>query len=953
MRAMQRWALLLCLAPHLVTSARHAGNKHQQHQQLHATDEHQRHVAWANGTVAECRVTLRMHPNEVECPQACPFLRREPTGICEFKCVAKGECNADDPHASFADPEKMRCGPCFAIACEQCGASASTCARCHENFKLVNGECLSRYAPFWNFAYSVLGLLVTFAVVYVIILALRPMANRTILEHALRFRSSSKTRDETDGKLWPLLWTNVRNEYICGIGVILHFRWQLAIIAWSAFVLTVLGVLAMVYRKRPSLQKHGDTLDLEGFDVCNSGVQKQEADLQDLEVAYFYAILVIYLASTAASIAFAAWQRRWANMTSLRMTTMQDFVLQVKGLPKQPGSEPVETDLKDFFQEAFSEVGVEVIGVSVCWDYRKDAGRVEQTAVRDLDDDEFQWEVAVGLVYSTRTVERSPRTHFQRSLPGTIQCCGNWAFDPYMRYVDGLLGVKERRDGPEDRVSSPRELTQILEKMTASGYAYVVFNTEEQRDKALEFAERYPIRYPQGAKSWCQFELSFKTDDIEPDIVLWSNYGVGDTSVVTGICKGICYIILSVVVLDIFFYFPYVTYIMRCAEIKGTSQGELVQSTLLGLLICICNQLIYLVIGHVADSCGFKTKDSHQRFYVLAYTAAVFGNTVIDLFTVVLIAQGYSVDQALEMQIASDSVMSTQAIAENFSLQMSLYLQIWAYIFPSCLLLPFLLEPLAHLGLYFLNVWFVRSRRVSALDAEALLQCPPFDLARYGDILVNAMLCVSLCAFTYRDLWTIFGCLLVSLVWIYSYDRYRLLRLCTRSSFVSQKLSHLAQWLSALPCAILSATMAFRVHAASVHHADDPLVTIFGRVEDAGMSVFGILNRAAIVCAMLFAAIAHLVFHFAALHWLVPHFSTVECAHDMTVPYGLIASSHPCNWFNANPVFCLRSKYFYKHEQPCVQFKSGKEYLLRANPSLGQHFYREPPEEDGVRKPLM
>ena len=66
-----------------------------------------------------------------------------------------------------------------------------------------------------------------------------------------------------------------------------------------------------------------------------------------------------------------------------------------------------------------------------------------------------------------------------------------------------------------------------------------------------------------------------------------------------------------------------------------------------------------------------------------------------------------------------------------------------AYIFPSCTLLPFLIEPFATTFVpFWIGKALVRTRReVTIQDAEEFLQNPPYDLSRYGDILVNMMLC--------------------------------------------------------------------------------------------------------------------------------------------------------------------------------------------------------------------
>ena len=46
-----------------------------------------------------------------------------------------------------------------------------------------------------------------------------------------------------------------------------------------------------------------------------------------------------------------------------------------------------------------------------------------------------------------------------------------------------------------------------------------------------------------------------------------------------------------------------------------------------------------------------------------------------------------------------------------------------------------------------------------------------------------------------------------------------------------------------------------------------------------------------------------------------------------------VAAKIAPSWFNLNPAYCLRSKYFYKHEKPCTFFIQGREHVLRKSAS--------------------
>lgn len=344
---------------------------------------------------------------------------------------------------------------------------------------------------------------------------------------------------------------------------------------------------------------------------------------------------------------------------------------------------------------------------------------------------------------------------------------------------------------------------------------------------------------------------------------------------------------------------------------------------------------------------------------MVQYTVAIFFNTCIDLWTVMLLAQGFSVqDVAGKMAdpthaMGEDNILSPKALAEQPAVQRQAYTQLLTYLFPGCLLVPWLCEPLGITVItYFLPKWLVRSRKeVTVADAEKRLAPPEYDLARYGDIIVNIMLCVLTMAFTYRDLWEVWAWMFLSLCIIYVWDHYRMLRICSRTLFSSPVMEYTAQWIIAVPCAMMASLVVFHVWAASDDGFLEPLTVVVRHALhlDTTGHVSFLLSRHTILRYMFFAFVGHLVLHFSLLLWIVPKFSKDMADHDDKVPYPETAKISPCTWFNSNPVHCLRSKYIYEHEPPCVVFRPSKEHLLQAAPRIGQYFQPKQPSEDTPR----
>jgi len=365
------------------------------------------------------------------------------------------------------------------------------------------------------------------------------------------------------------------------------------------------------------------------------------------------------------------------------------------------------------------------------------------------------------------------------------------------------------------------------------------------------------------------------------------------------------------------------------------SQGGVLSGFLLGLLITVCNQIIYMLIGAVADRCAWTNSDAKDCFYCVKYTFAVFFNTCIDLGTVLILAHGFSTESAMKMQISCDSTMSAQAIAESPNVQKALYVQLVSYIFPSCTLIPFLIEPFAVSFLPFaIGKALIRSRpEATAQDAEECLQNPPYDLSRYADILSIVMLCCMTMVFTDRDLWQIYFFLILSLVVIYAWDQMRVLRFTTKTIFTSARMDDIVMWMMAMPAGVIAMCLAFKVYSAA-HEGflDEFHQTLKGEVPFT-------VNHCNIFLYLGVAFLCHMLMHSMLLKFLVLPMA------DQTVPekkieglYSVVGAERPGTYFNTNPVNCLRSKYIYKHDPPCVFFRIGKEHLIKKNEKIGIYY---------------
>jgi len=888
-------------------------------------------------TLLKCNGSKAGHPSDIQCPESCPYLRADALRMCTFVCVAAEHCADENPLSSFADPVSMRCEGCHAAACITCKTSR-TCAECQKGFVLSDeGLCQSRVITSWYASFCVIGALASIVLWYLVMLPFRKVINEGALLKGLLFRESSKVCDRDTFQPFDM-WIDLGKHMNAGIGLMLHFRWQQVVMVWSFFMVLILVILQCFFNTRPSAIKH-DPGAPEAFKACELDLHLQEDNFVFMEQVYFFAALLIYIFSTVGCIVFAVHQRRTSRGASDKEITMGDYALLAKGLPQRPGAVDVEGEIQAFFEQSFPDKSI--VGVSVCWDFHDSSAKdwVKDMNEADLRTLDIRFEMQRTSA-GNRSFDKEPDdldgTKSGRRCDYQLQCLDCiFGIGPHLLEADQTEGIEEK-----------------LQEISCSGCAYIVFKTERECKDALEQSRHTPLTF-QGER------IELEQQGVEPETVLWDNFGTSGFTCFRNCVLGIICIIISVILLDIFFYAPYVVYIQTYSGVKGKVGGDMIQGTLLGLLITVCNQIIYQLIGVISEMCGFQRYSKKLNFYVVSYTFAVLFNTCLDLWTVMLLAQGMSEEEVVgELADSAKSTMgdanavprdilTAKSIAEHPGVQRSVYTQLLLYLFPGCLLIPFLLEPLVTNFLtYWLPLWLVRSRKeVNPFEAEQRLAAVPYDLSRYGDILVNIMLCVLALFFTYRDVYMVFLYMLVSLLVIYAWDHFRYLRCSQRCYFASASLDSTTHYLLAVPCGIMAASMVFRAWAAS----DEGFLEEFHgtwqeTVKQHPYGHIAVVSRETIFRNLCTAFVVHLLAHFLLLHHLVPRLGEIGEDHDQDVPYDKTAQHTPCNWFTANPVHCMRSKYFFKHEPPCTFSMVGKEYLMQPNPSIGL-FYK-PARED-------
>jgi len=706
-------------------------------------------------------------------------------------------------------------------------------------------------------------------------------------------------------------------------------------IIWALGVMLVMLMLSFtpLYSIYPAVSDDTHPNDADVFETCAVlGSSKFSKELAMADMMYLYVAFVIYIFSTIGSL-FVFVHHRMVARDVQHVDKMRHFVLEAYGFPPHQGGENDEEHYKHFFEKAYPEA--KIIGVSVVWDMTGSDLNMQRQVNAEIDIMERKRD---NHIFATRTqacrdllserVEDGMPMNTQASEP----LSSHMRNMPHINYgysVDNAI-LKVMRDDVDAKVLDEHELPEELLKLHSTGLVYVVFQTRAQRQRAYQKGST--LQYGDSV-------IHLQRTWHDPETMLWENHTAksGNGFSNPKILKlALCGIILFVAVTlwALLIYKPISSYLLSWESAPGMKEGHWLDSTaqslLLSLPIVLSNQILYQACASLAEMIRFTTSGSRDLAYVAMYTIFVTYQTVFDISIVIQTAYGQHDVDSWKLAQAS-GVLGAKAIAQNPTIRDTLYIKMVGYLYPGTLLLPYLVEPLGMgVAQYFIFKWIIRSRAdIGIHDAENMLLPLPFDLSRYGDILVSIMCCVLVCFIASPEVYKVFLYLLAMLLFCYIWDSYRVLRLAPRFFVDTHKLDVFCTVMLSIPCAMLAAAVVYRKYGAH----KDPYMT-----------------RDSVPVWCFVAFFVHLVVHLVIFRYIAFRIDTrelhLEEDDDKHAPYEQVAKEVPYNWFNTNHVQCLRSKYVNRHRPIwCIPAKHGREYLLRKAPELG--LFYETKEELG------
>jgi hypothetical protein len=907
-------------------------------------------------TRLQCGVTEQVgaHTDKYEdCPADCPYFaqNRKDTEHCTFLCVPGAQCGQWNPNKPIPDSIKnsKTCrGPKVAFCTVPKLDGSDTCNTCMSGYALhaADGQC---YFAHWT-AIIIVGLifvvLFTVVIVWFVDMCIRTPVNQESVVAAQNWRSRSKilkSKEECneEGRRrhpYDTFEVNMCKHNVAGPGMLLHFNFQAFFIIWPFCVACVWVALAIFHNELFILGTRKFGTPRHNCILVAWGYETQQR-LMWTKVLF---LVIVYIGSFVSFLLFSIRQHRIYQMIDMNEKTMKDFAIELKGLPELNGP-TVERAIHKCVEEATKKT---VVGVSVAWNYKSSEAALNQDDVdaecnRDLAirAAELELEKELGRPPKKSDVERKLKD--ERTLMFEPDPCANYGSLRTSMYKKekSILGPDEEEEKTEEEKDTA--MAEALGKLVTSDVAFVVFNTEEEKDEALKEFSTDGIAFDATEFGFDKcVRLKVSEVDNEPANINWHNFGETNPN---AMLRNFCYGFWTVYVpaLLVWFFGFYVPYAWSLYSFNYDNGAELpgYYALIFTIVVCGGNATMYVVCDICCDIIGFRYKDTKQVCYMLMYLVAcminVFLDMVVTYFTAWKVMVGLDFRTYHGERLADIKPFTEQF--ETYAMQRSLGENTYRYAWPSTFFLCFVLEPFVTILIpYQLGKVLVRTHKeIRGTCAEAYMMAFEFDLGRYADILLNVFLGILIFYFPGGYIWTLFYFMCFSHCFIYCFDHWRVINVIPAVKIVSCTVDWWAQVTMCMCCAMILACLVFKANCEWY----------------SGYCMFDMK----LIAACTVAGVAHFIVHFLLLVYFVPTFSLdkIDQTGDGRTDFTSVAAGEPRTWFSVNPVHCLRSKYIHKQSPHCRLASWGKEHLLEVGdnkPKPENHnlcyYYDEPAEDE-------
>jgi len=878
----------------------------------------------------QCGVTTQVNSasNKYEkCPKECPYYAQnlDDDLHCSFVCVEGSMCAELNPKRPIPDviKGKYTCrGPLVEHCSEFNYDGTDTCAQC-QTFYAVDEHGHCHYEHWFGLIAVILigvagGL---FGFIWLCDLIARPINNQQELTEGLNFRTRQKlhTPKDHNGKrdMYPLD-TNLCSELVAGPGMLLHFNFQVALMVWAFWVATwwvifaagIDNALFVLGTRKFGTPRENCILVAWGYET--------QQRLMWTKVLF---LVIMYLSSFLLSMVHGVRQLRIFQDCDSKTKTMKDFVCFITGVPILTGE---DKDIEDKLAKCIADYSSQtVVGVSICWNWKESEDTVVQALQADCNTREAAHKEKMIKEREAKGETVAPKQDPVKKEEEILASYG--ALRKFFHNQE--KGVAEA--GDEDELP---EMVEFCKGLSTTEDAFVIFETEEERDEALKKYNE------EGGLKFQDSELTLAEVTCEPDTVQWINFG-HSTNVqrIMRLIMGFGYMGLGLLFWSVVFYAPYAWAVMSFNYDNG-AEPPFIFAMAFTMVVVGGNAIMYEICARVADFVGFKYRDDRESCYLILYVVACMFNVCLDFVVTFLIA--WEIMKGLGFRTYHgqklEEVDHYTAQIETYAMQRMLAENTFAYCFPATFLIPFLIEPF--ITIYFplkAGEFLVRTHpMITGRTAEEWVMAFEMDMGRYADLLLNGLLAVIIFFFPGGYTYTLFYAMVFSHIVIYAFDHWRVISTIPTCCYASMDVDWWAQWMFGPIVAMMLTCLVMKANCQG-----------YGFCMQGG----------ALVEAELAAWFFHVVLHTLTLKYVVPLFGRKEHSEGEADPhagkkYKEVAEEKACSWFSANPVHCLRSKFIKADSPHCCFWTSGKEHLQTVNPEIHCYFQDDEAEVEDFSK---
>ena len=169
-----------------------------------------------------------------------------------------------------------------------------------------------------------------------------------------------------------------------------------------------------------------------------------------------------------------------------------------------------------------------------------------------------------------------------------------------------------------------------IKTISCSSVAFMVFNTEAARDKAVDEIGEFEF---EGTT------LKLEKTEHEPDACVWNAFDRSTPiTKVVRLCKGFGLIGFGLFLWVTLFYGPY-AFSLWCFNYDGGAEPGFAYGIAFTLVVCIGNATMYFVCAMVSENVGFRWIAQREQCYTILYTIACTFNILVDMVTTYYIAE--------------------------------------------------------------------------------------------------------------------------------------------------------------------------------------------------------------------------------------------------------------------------------------------------------------------------